>query len=70
MFGRWATRTEQFDPGGHDLLFYLLLYALEREADDAGLFAREVPLSPSAFVPDEPELDDEGSSTTATCPPR
>jgi hypothetical protein len=42
-------------------LFYLLLYVLEREADDAGLFAHEVALSPSTFVPEEPQLDDEGS---------
>ena len=37
LFGDWVVRTLQHD-GAHDLLFYLVLYMLEREATDRGYF--------------------------------
>ena len=51
LLGKWAVRTFQHDDG-HDLLFYLLLYALERKADDAGFDKLRVKVQPSTFVPD------------------
>jgi hypothetical protein len=36
---------------GHDLLFSLLLYRLEREARDRGALARQIRLEPSVFFP-------------------
>lgn len=49
--GSWATRTNQGD-GAHDLLFYLLLYVLERQADDRGYLAGISQIRSSAYAPE------------------
>jgi hypothetical protein len=50
IFGEWAVGSTQFDTG-HDLLFYLLLYLLEREAADSGVFQIPGVLVQSVYVP-------------------
>ncbi len=50
LFGDWVVRTFQHD-GGHDLLFYLVLYMLEREATDRGYFKNEVEVTRSVYKP-------------------
>lgn len=35
----------------HDLLFHLLAYVLEREAEDSGFFSSDFEVRPSTFVP-------------------
>jgi hypothetical protein len=50
IFGNWAVATDQCDVG-HDLLFYLLLYLLEREGADSGAFEHQSPLERSTFFP-------------------
>lgn len=53
VFGGWAVRTLQHD-GVHDLLFYLILYLLERKAQSKRLFAKKAPIRRSAFVAEDP----------------
>lgn len=52
LLGHWAARTFQHD-GGHDLLFYLLLYALERKAADADLYSLNCEVDRSFYVPED-----------------
>jgi len=49
-FGHWALRTCQHDVS-HDLLFYLVLYLLEREATDRGHFHAGGEVVRSAYAP-------------------
>ena len=51
LFGKWVVRTFQHD-GGHDLLFYLVLYMLEREATDRGYFKNEAEVIRSVYMPE------------------
>ena len=50
LLRKWAEEADHCD-GSHDLLFSLLLYRLEREADDQGALARQLPLEKSVFIP-------------------
>ncbi len=50
LFGNWVVRTFQHD-GGHDLLYYLVLYLLEREATDRGYFENFSEVNKSVFMP-------------------
>jgi hypothetical protein len=50
LFGEWAVASDQCDVG-HDLLFYLLLYLLEREEADSEAFKTTATLEPSVYFP-------------------
>jgi len=50
LFGQWGVRTNQHDCG-HDLLFYLLVYMLEREATDRGFFQDGAAVTRSVYLP-------------------
>jgi hypothetical protein len=50
LFGEWGVRTNQHDCG-HDLLFYLVVYMLEREATDRGHFLAGAEVTRSVYMP-------------------
>jgi hypothetical protein len=56
LFGDWVVRTFQHD-GGHDLLFYLVLYMLEREATDRGYFKDISEVARSVFMPERADAN-------------
>ena len=62
LFGSWVVRTFQHD-GGHDLLFYLVLYMLEREATDRGYFEDGVEVVRSVYMPERVDACLGGAAT-------